>query len=806
MQPCFADCGFAGHLKSRKRQYPEITSEPPTVLIRLATFVVLLTISGWLTAAEPTVRNVNVRGFQVGGTTTIAIDGDELGKVPRFLAPIGKTPKLLLPFAAKQTLKPGRTDKRAEFDVTLDDTIAPGLYHLRVVTEGGASLPVVVGVDRLTQKAFGPTIEALPAALHGTVSGPSIAETTFTGKANEKVTIEIESQRIGSKLRPVVHLYTPKKLQLAWAWGTPTLDGDARLEVTLPADGTYTITVHDAEYAGPAPGYFRLKVGQFLYVDQVFPPVVGKAAKSVELIGSAITPATLPAAKGNVILLDWPKERNWSGPRPWVRVSSRPEFDEPSEAGKVLELPAGSVAVSGKLATPHEEDRYKVAVKPNTKVRFEVFAERIGSPVDASLVIRNEAGGVLAQAEDSSKTLDPALEYAVPDKITSVIVGVVDSSGRGGPRATYRLVIDAVRGEGHGDFTLTTPVQRLTLPVSGKAVVPVFVERRGYVGKIDVSVDALPTGVKLEGTSITPDADGTLVTVTAGVIAVPGISAWKGRAADGYTADVVLKGHPLERLQPWLATELSVAGTYTKATDFAIDWKNLPADAGLSPGGKLALPVTVNRLDPATPVRLVLLTSQAPPVNLANQPDPNAAIRPEKPVELAAKVSDSELSLLLPVELPANSYQIAVQAELLTADKTRVLATAVTPVRSFAVKLPVAVKADAPTVEAKLDAKTGAMIEVKGTTERLNGFAGDIAVALTGVPAGVAVPAPITVKAGETKFAIKLALPVTTPPGEVKLKLSASAAPDPKQPNIRVKGRDIEVVLNVVAAPPPPPK
>jgi len=45
----------------------------------------------------------------------------------------------------------------------------------------------------------------------------------------------------------------------------------------------------------------------------------------------------------------------------------------------------------------------------------------------------------------------------------------------------------------------------------------------------------------------------------------------------------VFKGHPLERLQPWLATEFAVAPTSAKVADFSIDWKNLPADAGLFP-------------------------------------------------------------------------------------------------------------------------------------------------------------------------------------------------------------------------------
>jgi hypothetical protein len=754
-------------------------------------------LSSPLLAAEPTVRNLNVRGLQVGGTTTITVDGDDLGK----------TPKLFLPFPAKQTLKPGSTDKQATFEVALDDAITPGLYHLRVVSEGGASLPVIVGIDRLSHKPMSAAIDALPAAVYGTVTGSTIVETTFIGKASEKIAVEIEAQRLGSKLRPIIYLYGPKKLQLAWAWGTPSLSGDARLEATLPETGTYTITVHDAEYAGPGSGYFRLKVGAFGYVDQVYPPAVGKDTKSIELFGLTTSRVDLPPSTGNAILLPWPKEPSsttgvrslWTGPRPWVEVSSRLEFVESSVPGKPLELPAGAVAVSGKLATPNEEDRYRVAVTPNTKVRFEVFAERIGSPVDTALVIRNEAGGVLAQVEDSPGTLDPILEYTVPDKVTAVTVGVIDSSGRGGPRAIYRLVIDPVRSEGLGDFQLTTPIQRLSLPSGGRAIVPVYVDRRGYGGKLALSADDLPVGIKLEGTTIAPDADGTLVVVTASEFSTAAITTWKGRGDRAETRNVFQKGHPLERLQPWLAAELSITPTTAKAADFTIDWRNLPADAGLAPAGKLVLPVTVKRLDPAAPVRLILLTNQAPPLN--NQPDPNRTIRPEKPVELAAKVSDGELSILLPPELPAVSYQIALQAELLSPDKQKVLATAVTPVRTMSVKLPVAVKLDgAAKIDAKLDAKTGATVEVKGIAERLNGFTGDIVVSLTGLPPGVAVPAPLTVKAAETKFAFKLTLPPTTPPAETKLKLSASVAPDAKQPNVRVKSRDVDLVLAIQPA------
>src|SRR5206468_10355571 len=130
--------------------------------------------------------------------------------------------------------------------------------------------------------------------------------------------------------------------------------------------------------------------------------------------------------------------------------------------------------------TADDEPRYRVPVKPLTKVRLEIFAERIGSPIDIALVVRNEKGDQLARAEDSPGTLDPILEYAVPDKMTSIIVGVVDAQGRGGPRGIYRLVIEP---QGlRRDFRLTTGVQRVSLPFGGRMVAPVFAERRGYPG------------------------------------------------------------------------------------------------------------------------------------------------------------------------------------------------------------------------------------------------------------------------------------------------------------------------------------
>src|SRR5205823_3747644 len=157
--------------------------------------------------------------------------------------------------------------------------------------------------------------------------------------------------------------------------------------------------------------------------------------------------------------------------RPFVWISPHAEVVEQPASVKVQELAPGPIGVSGRLLAPYEEDRYRVPVTPGTKVRFEVFAERLGSPLDVALVVRTEAGNELIRAEDSPGTLDPSLELSVPEKVTAVIVSVVDTQGRGAPRGVYRLVVEP-SGAAH-DFRLTTSAQTLTVTPGGRGIIPV---------------------------------------------------------------------------------------------------------------------------------------------------------------------------------------------------------------------------------------------------------------------------------------------------------------------------------------------
>jgi len=536
----------------------------------------------------------------------------------------------------------------------------------------------------------------------------------------------------------------------------------------------------------------------------------GKAA-TVELLGSAPTTRVNLSASGSVgpMPVAMPKEGLFSGPRPFVRISQHAELVRESAADKVQELLAGPVGISGRIQKPYDEDRYRVPVVPNSKLRLEVFAERYGSPLDAALVVRNEQGAELARVEDGPGTTDPILDYTVPDKVTAVVVGVIDSQGRGGPRGVYRLVVDPQHQARKTGFQLLTTAQRISLPTGGRCLMPVLIDRSGYDGRVELAGEGMPAGVRLEGADIPAEGDGALVTVQRGSAAVGSvITHWRGRAADGEEHVVVAKGHPLEHLQPWLASEIALSAIPAKAEDFQIDWRGLPADAGLVPAAKLPLPVKVTRPATVSVVRLTLVTSQLRPL-VNGQTDPNQALRLEKPVELpgaapaGAKPSppaqtNGDLTLLVPPQPLAPVYDVTIQAELLSPDRRTVLAIAYAPVRRMVVRHSVVVRLDSPArIETKLDLKTGATVKLQGQVERREGLAGDVALTLTGLPNGARADA-VTVKAGTKAFVLNVVLPPGLPPGEfTRLKLSATAAPDAKQPAILVRSRDVELALVV---------
>ncbi|MGH7170024.1 MAG: hypothetical protein ACRELG_07100 [Gemmataceae bacterium] len=639
-------------------------------------------------AAPPIVRNVDRLGLQIGGKTMLTIDGDNL--LPE--------PKLLLSARIiKQVVQSKATANRVVIEVTLDKTATPGPYNLRLANVHGVSAGRVVAVDHLPQRTWVPKIASLPVSLHGTLSGSNKLTTSFAGKAGQAILCEVEAQRLGGKLRPVLHLRDERGRELAWTLPRPSLGGDARLSATLPFDGIYTIEVHDSRYAAGAPGNFRLKLGSWQYVDAVFPAAVRRGQSvSVELLGN--TPGLrvqVHAATGSSVMpVPWADAANASGPRPRVLVSDLPEIIE-KDGGAIQEVETVPVALNGRISKEGESDRFRLKVAPGAKLRFEVFADRLGSPMDAVLKLQRDNGTLLAQGDDSPGSPDPILDFTVPADVKSLVAVLEDIHGRGQPNFIYRMVVQSnAPDSGDKEYRLYLPGAEVNVPLGGSNIIEVEIERRGYKGPIRLGVDGLPASVQVQGLDVPAGASGALLTFTGtgsrpgfGLASLHGV----GNEAKASLARIARqRNHPLRTLQPWLAEELAIARTPKEKIAFAAAWGDVHADAPLVPGATFKVPLKVAPPKEAHGgVRFYLLASHRPPL-VNGRPDTNQSLRKDQGafLELPAGKMQGEFVVRLPATLPNVPQDLAFRADLLSKDRARVIAQTFTTVRRFRVLKP----------------------------------------------------------------------------------------------------------------------
>ncbi|MEX2188518.1 MAG: hypothetical protein WD875_17040 [Pirellulales bacterium] len=641
-----------------------------------------------IVAAAPSIGNVTPPALQVGATATIRIDGGDLAANPRVLLPV----KIVA-----QTVKPGGSANTVEIDVKLDAAVEGGIYLARVATDSGVSNVFPIAIDSLPTVPVPTNLTQMPVALFGDLTGGNVVRTTFVGQKDQPMLVEVEARRLGGKLKPVLRLLDERGVQVAWSEGERRLGGDARFSAKLPAAGTYTIELNDLLFRGEGPGRFRLKIGQWDHADLALPIGIQRGTVgNIALVGGNIFQPSIIDARlfaAGIRAAPWPAGLSGSGTRPALVVSEHPELAEHEDAGYVSatqQLAAAPIAVSGRLSAKGERDHYAVPVTPGETLRLELLAERVGSPIDGVLIVRNTQGGELARGDDQSGTTDPGVNFKVPDGVTSILVDVEDLLGRGGRDFVYRLSIVPANQQ---SFSLAISQDAIAAPVGGRILLRVAASRAGYDGPIRLSLAGSPQGVAMSGGEIPQGIDTGLVTIGGGQPAAALVSLVGNATIDGATLVRVAQAPDFAaaETQPWFREELAVSAS--GVSPLAADWTTADEPIGLSVGGKLAVAVKIARGDGvAGPVRLSLITSQTVPkkkVDNKEVDDPDKALRAEAVVVVPPEANEGAISILAPAELARLAYDVVVQAELLSADGKQVVATTyTTPRRTSIVDAP----------------------------------------------------------------------------------------------------------------------
>ncbi len=495
---------------------------------------------------KPRVQGIFPPGVRAGGTADVTLRGTDLEGV--------NTLWFDHPGLRAFHLK-GMT-----FRVACAPGTPVGHHDVRAVGTFGVSNPrtLVVGErpETLEVEPNNTPSQSTPivqnSVVYGELAATDLDHFAFEGKAGNRVFLDLEGERVESRLDATLRVFDPAGREIAQSRDVFRID--PFLDLTLPVDGRYVVKVHDVVYGGSTEHTYRLTLHDGPHLDAIVPTIAAPGVSTrFTLLGRNLggTPAPglsidgLPVEQREVVFTmpgtlepdptlptlgflpsSAASRRGLEFSLPGPSGPSNPVFiaeavdpilldREPNDAEhpQDITLPCD---ISGSFATPNDTDVYRFPGRKGDIWWVEVAAERIGSPADPSFlvqkVVEKSAPQDLVVGEDlpdlkgtsrfHMATLDAAVRWQVPeDGVYQVVVSDLYGSQRGDPRLSYRLNVRPERP----DFQLfvvpddVRAIDSLTVRAGGRASAYVVARRSdGFTGPIFVEARDLPPGVRCD--------------------------------------------------------------------------------------------------------------------------------------------------------------------------------------------------------------------------------------------------------------------------------------------------------------------
>lgn len=544
---------------------------------------------GWAAAAPaqsvglpaPRLLTTTPMGGKAGTTVEVAVTGEHLDDAGDL-------------FFSDPRITAKRKPDSDRYVVTIAADCPVGLYEARVATRLGISSSRVFAVGSLAEVAVTNPNRTLATAVelplnsvcNGAVAERAIDYFTFRAAKGQRVVVDCASRGIDSKLTATVIVGDAAGRDLL------VERRGAAIDFAVPADGTYTIKVHDLTFKGGPAFYYRLGVWE----------------------QPAGTPVVRQPSTQAVNAFSWPP----AGLPPQASLAEAEPNDDGARAQRIT-LPCD---VSGRFFPAADVDVFEFEARKGEEWWVEVASERFGLPTDpAVLVQRVEADGTLADVLELGDIPSPVrvssngYAYDGPpyNAGTADVLGklVVPADGvyrlrltdlfggtRSEPGHTYRLVIRRAAP----DFALVAwPLHMelrngdrnaLSKPLALRggatmALEVVALRRDGFDGDIELAMENLPPGVTAHGLKIPAGKSHGLVLVTATA------DAPRGHANATFVGRATVAGRPVAR----------PCRLATVAWPVPDSWGEIPsprllADVPVSVGGTDRAPLSVTAKSP----------------------------------------------------------------------------------------------------------------------------------------------------------------------------------------------------------------
>jgi hypothetical protein len=154
--------------------------------------------------------------------------------------------------------------------------------------------------------------------------------------------------------------------------------------------------------------------------------------------------------------------------------------NEPSRANEIP-VPGG---VTGRFEKHEDLDYYRFKAAKGQRLLIEARTLELNSPTLVYMVVKNEKGNELARTNPAAAPpADQRIEFTAPED-GAYLLEVQHLNYVGGPSEAYHIrIAPNVPG-----FDVTLGIDRYDVPAAGTLSFPLFVDRHGYTGPVEVSV------------------------------------------------------------------------------------------------------------------------------------------------------------------------------------------------------------------------------------------------------------------------------------------------------------------------------
>jgi len=474
--------------------------------LRLLAVLAIHAMSAWGLSAQPAPILTSISPNRVvrGALVVLELEGKNLGGLRNVLIQGNAGVTVNRRF----NLKGGKP--ALHLRVESDATLSPA--QIRVVGAGGVSnavsLSVIPWPEHNEVEPNNTSDQAMKLKLPTVVRG-AIHETgevdvfRIAGSRGQVLVADISAHRLEYPLDATLSLLNSEGQEVASS--EDVYGFDPLLLFKLPVDGEYFLRLWDDQIQGSDRHQYLLRIGYVPHVESVY-PLGAQRGKPVQLELTGANLGTTSRVRLNLPSgaplglqeLRVRTENGLSNVFPF-HVSDAPEIheQEPNDRIRQAQFLSVSKIMNGRIGQPGDVDFFRF--KPDSgRARWvvEVSAQRLGSPLDSLLELREIDGTVLSHNDDTQDK-DARIDYDEFVEGRDYIIALRDLLDRGGNGFTYRL---SVHPPDPPEYVVSFSPDVLRVHCGGR--VPIRCEL-SQPGKIKDTVIFSATGLP-QGVSSTP--------------------------------------------------------------------------------------------------------------------------------------------------------------------------------------------------------------------------------------------------------------------------------------------------------------